>query len=89
MKDSLSVKQNSKANHAQKVKQFVKQTVNGKNLEKTLSENLASKSGIPGEIRTHDPLLRRQLLCPAELQGRIRKNTRLVFFAFLNYFFIS
>jgi hypothetical protein len=30
---------------------------------------LDSHSGIPGEIRTHDPLLRRQLLYPAELQG--------------------
>ena len=26
-------------------------------------------SGLPGEIRTLDPLLRRQLLYPAELQG--------------------
>ena len=26
-------------------------------------------SGVPGAIRTLDPLLRRQLLCPAELQG--------------------
>ena len=31
---------------------------------------VCSESGVPGEIRTHDPLLRRQLLCPAELQGR-------------------
>ena len=29
-----------------------------------------SGSGVPGEIRTHDPLLRRQPLYPAELQGR-------------------
>ncbi len=27
-------------------------------------------SGVPGEIRTHDPLLRRQPLYPAELQGQ-------------------
>ena len=27
-------------------------------------------SGVPGGIRTHDPLLRRQLLCPTELQGK-------------------
>ena len=26
-------------------------------------------TGVPGEIRTHDPLLRRQPLYPAELQG--------------------
>ena len=28
-----------------------------------------SYSGVPGGIRTHDPLLRRQPLYPAELQG--------------------
>ena len=27
------------------------------------------KFGVPGEIRTHDMLLRRQPLCPTELQG--------------------
>ncbi len=27
-------------------------------------------SGVPGAIRTLDPLLRRQLLCPTELQGQ-------------------
>ncbi len=32
---------------------------------------LASISGVPGGIRTHDPLLRRQLLYPAELQGLV------------------
>ncbi len=26
--------------------------------------------GVPGEIRTHDPLLRRQVLYPIELQGQ-------------------
>ena len=31
---------------------------------------LATYAGIPGGIRTHDPLLRRQPLYPAELQGR-------------------
>ena len=31
---------------------------------------LASKNGVPGGIRTHDPLLRRQPLYPAELQGQ-------------------
>ncbi len=29
----------------------------------------AKISGLPGGTRTLDPLLRRQLLCPAELQG--------------------
>ena len=31
---------------------------------------LVACAGIPGGIRTHDPLLRRQPLYPAELQGR-------------------
>ena len=31
---------------------------------------LLTSAGIPGGIRTHDPLLRRQPLYPAELQGR-------------------
>ena len=35
------------------------------------SLKLASNSGVPGATRTPDPLLRRQLLYPAELQGRI------------------
>ena len=30
--------------------------------------------GVPGRIRTRDPLLRRQPLCPAELLGRIDKK---------------
>jgi hypothetical protein len=28
-----------------------------------------AKDGVPGGIRTHDPLLRRQPLYPTELQG--------------------
>ena len=28
-------------------------------------------NGVPGAIRTLDPLLRRQLLCPSELQGQV------------------
>ncbi len=28
------------------------------------------RESVPGGIRTHGPLLRRQPLCPAELQGR-------------------
>ena len=52
-----------------KVKQTVKQKVTkGDNMVRTRG-NLASKFGVPGGIRTHDPLLRRQPLCPAELQG--------------------
>ena len=52
-----------------KVKQIVKQSINqpGKSIRKTAI--LASKYGVPGATRTLDPLLRRQLLCPAELQG--------------------
>jgi hypothetical protein len=36
----------------------------------------AGIAGVPGGTRTHDPLLRRQLLYPAELQGQadIPKN---------------
>jgi hypothetical protein len=30
---------------------------------------LASNNGLPGGTRTHDHLLRRQMLYPAELQG--------------------
>ncbi len=30
---------------------------------------ISSNCGVPGGIRTHDPLLRRQPLCPTELQG--------------------
>ena len=46
--------------------------------------NLLKLKGTPGEIRTPDPLLRRQLLCPTELQahcvkrksGRVDSNHR-------------
>ncbi len=31
-------------------------------------------AGVPGGIRTHDPLLRRQPLYPAELQGHVAKT---------------
>ena len=34
-----------------------------------------SYDGVPGGIRTHDPLLRRQPLYPTELQGRTRSLT--------------
>jgi hypothetical protein len=33
-------------------------------------------SGAPGRIRTRDPLLRRQLLCPAELRAPERNCAR-------------
>ena len=46
----------SKAKQARKVKQSVKR--------------FGNLRGVPGETRTHDPLLRRQLLYPTELQGR-------------------
>ncbi len=34
-----------------------------------LGQRVAQLYGVPGAIRTLDPLLRRQLLCPTELQG--------------------
>ena len=39
---------------------------------KTLNDVTDSKwiNGEPGVIRTRDPLLRRQMLCPAELRAR-------------------
>ncbi len=52
-----------------KVKQIVKQSVRGTGQGITKSTDLASKTGVPGEIRTLDPLLRRQPLYPPELQG--------------------
>ncbi len=53
-----------------KVKQIVKQNSRAGH---SLHNNIESeaKSGVPGGIRTHDPLLRRQPLCPTELQGRL------------------
>ena len=39
--------------------------------------NLATKSGVPGGIRTHDLLLRRQPLYPPELQGQIIHHSNL------------
>ncbi len=54
-----------------KVKQIVKQKVTMGSRVTRKSKNLASKSGVPGETRTHDLLLRRQPLCPTELQGQV------------------
>ena len=54
-----------------KVKQMLNKTTKQIILSGGKSQKLASKSGVPGEIRTHDPLLRRQLLCPTELQGHV------------------
>ena len=39
-------------------------------LVKGLGEGKKGISSVPGGIRTHDPLLRRQPLCPTELQGQ-------------------
>ncbi len=36
-----------------------------------LKEAVSQFGGVPGGIRTHDPLLRRQPLYPTELQGQI------------------
>jgi hypothetical protein len=43
--------------------------------------NLASFDGVPGGIRTHDPLLRRQPLYPTELQGHevLRINSTIIY----------
>jgi hypothetical protein len=38
--------------------------------ENPLSKSLKFEAGVPGATRTPDPLLRRQLLYPAELQGQ-------------------
>jgi hypothetical protein len=63
------IKQHSKANQSQKVKQIVKQNRKGGGSLHNNTEN-RSYFGVPGAIRTLDPLLRRQPLYPAELQGR-------------------
>jgi hypothetical protein len=36
-----------------------------------INQNSATNSGVPGGIRTHDLLLRRQPLYPPELQGHV------------------
>ncbi len=54
-----------------KVKQMLNKTTRQTTLDKGKPRDLASNYGVPGGIRTLDPLLRRQLLCPTELQGRI------------------
>jgi hypothetical protein len=51
-----TVTQNSTPKQIEKVKQIVKQT--------------GKSRSVPGGTRTHSPLLRRQLLCPIELQGQ-------------------
>ena len=43
----------------------------GSALSLRLRQRVAQLCGVPGGIRTHDPLLRRQPLCPTELQGRV------------------
>ena len=52
-----------------KIKQTVKQKDRAKGGTIKMGKN-RSYSGVPGEIRTLDLLLRRQPLCPAELQGQ-------------------
>jgi hypothetical protein len=37
---------------------------------RTNKESITKKNGAPGKTRTPDPLLRRQLLYPPELQAR-------------------
>ncbi len=52
-----------------KVKQIVKQSSNSRKTSELQSPVLRLNGSVPGGIRTHDPLLRRQPLCPTELQG--------------------
>lgn len=57
------VKQNSKAKQIQKVKQSVKQ--NSRSAGTSVKGSKTSyESGVPGGTRTHNPLLRRQMLYP-------------------------
>jgi hypothetical protein len=50
--------------------------VSKKNLKKLRGKSSdVDYDGVPGGIRTHDPLLRRQPLYPTELQGRISSLT--------------
>jgi hypothetical protein len=69
-------KQVIETNNAQIVKQSSQAIIGQQTRENYKRGFLASKTGIPGEIRTHDPLLRRQLLYPAELQGRVYKLSK-------------
>ncbi len=54
------------------VKQSVKQIAKRRGTSGGQRGLSGSESGVPGRIRTCDPLLRRQPLYPAELQGRAR-----------------
>ena len=58
-----------------KVKQTVKQKDRVKGGTLKMGKN-RSYSGVPGAIRTLDPLLRRQPLCPTELQGLEAKSQK-------------
>ena len=55
---------------AKVVKRIAKQLSEQETLRSGSPRNLASNYGVPGATRTRDPLLRRQLLYPAELQGQ-------------------
>jgi hypothetical protein len=65
-----TVTQNSTPKQIEKVKQIVKQSGKKSGQSSRKITNLATKPGVPGGTRTHSPLLRRQLLCPIELQGQ-------------------
>jgi hypothetical protein len=64
-----SVTEVCEAGQLQKVKQIVKHLRKTKRTGWHSPTKLASKPGVPGATRTRDPLLRRQLLYPTELQG--------------------
>jgi hypothetical protein len=57
-----------------KVKQIVKQNRDYRGIPLAVGQNFEAKYGVPGAIRTLDPLLRRQPLCPPELQGHLQPS---------------
>ena len=54
-----------------KVKQMLNDTGGQMTIDEGYSRKSVSKYGVPGATRTPDPLLRRQLLYPTELQGLV------------------
>ncbi len=54
-----------------KVKQIVKQKSVSRGKSISIRQYSDRNSSVPGAIRTLDPLLRRQPLCPTELQGQV------------------
>lgn len=74
MKRAKTLSKFPEAKQLRNIKQFVKQ-ISGEhaNQQCVSIHNVpisASNDGVPGATRTRDPLLRRQLLYPTELQGQ-------------------